>query len=137
MRVMTGVLALLVLVIGGCANGMDYRPVELRENEAVIYVYRPRASLAVEVIPGIAVDGENLGDLQAGEYVYKRVLPGNHVVTGKTIIGHNVPIEADAGKIYYVKVDMTPGGLIVGPNIRKVDDYTGRTEIRKTQLVYE
>jgi hypothetical protein len=131
------VLTLMVVCLSGCANGLAFRPAELGPGEAAIYVYRPSTSLAIEVIPGIMVDGENLGDLQAGEYVFKIVQPGNHVVTGKTLIGHNVPIVAHAGETHYVKVDMTPGGVVIGPIIRKVDDYTGRTEIRKTELVYE
>ncbi|MBK7403949.1 MAG: hypothetical protein IPJ41_04790 [Phycisphaerales bacterium] len=69
-----------VLALGSCASRPPrFRPVQLAPNQAVIYVYRPRALLSPGPVE-VYIDQTEAGKLSKNRYLCAIVGPGEHLV---------------------------------------------------------
>jgi hypothetical protein len=129
----------LVLISGvGCANaatGRAFNAVSPEANQAVIYVYRPNPTyVGSAVVLNITVDNEKIGGLKNGGYLFKVVPPGKHAVACKTETTAEVPVEAAAGKSYYIEAAVEMGLFVGRPKLTMVPEETGKLAILSTKL---
>lgn len=106
---------LAALVLAGCgASGPQFRP-ELIENSdamSTIFVYRMSQFVGKGYTASIVLDGQPMGRLKDGGYIYTSVPPGRHVVEiHKSFLetGGRYPTElnTEAGQTYFVRYDQT------------------------------
>lgn len=106
-----------LLVLAGCA-GMGSKQMAYREpvypaaaaDEAIIYVYREPGMFGAALAWDILVDGESVGTVHQGTYLWHRVPPGEHTVR----VRHNShvserTINAEAGREYYIQQHVQMG----------------------------
>jgi len=115
-------LAMLALVISGCAGLAEMKPVErigaAETTMALVNFARPRV-FAGDGVKLEVWDGANfVGTLKAGTMVQYVALPGDHVFmidpTQEQPWGY-MNINLEAGKVYYIKPNLIPFvGLMLG-----------------------
>ena len=115
-------LAMLALVISGCAGLAEMKPVErisaAEKTMALVNFVRPHV-FAGDGIKYELWDGANfVATLKAGTMVQYVALPGEHVFmidpTQERPWGY-ININVEAGKVYYIKPNSIPfGPLILG-----------------------
>jgi hypothetical protein len=124
----------LVLVAGCAASGRAFEPISVKNDESVVYVYRPTHSYAGSAVSlPIRVDGEHIGRLPNSGYVYRLLTPGRHVVSSSTEVKAEVPFEAEGGKAYYISAGLEMGYFVGRPNLTMVPEEQGKLAILGTK----
>ena len=100
---------------------------------AGIYIYRGDDRAPMNVTE-IEVDGNRLGRLAPGTYLYVEVPPGRHYVAGKADNVSSVEIEARPGKLYFVRQEAQRNLMSVENRLRRIDIIEGQHEVRRTRL---
>lgn len=95
------------------------------KNEAIIYYYRP-----IEIAPGVRhipvyENGERVTSFYAGGYFVRRTTPGFKVIATKIENSAKVRFNAEPGKTYFVRGEIT------------LDPYFTLKQIIKEQAVLE
>lgn len=131
-------ICLLLLLVGaiGCsgASGSTFQAVPPAPGQAVIYVFRPSNSYAGSgVTLQIKCDGTKFGDLLGNGYVFHKTTPGRHVISCKTETTSEVPVEAVAGRSYYIQADVDMGFWVGRPRLVMVPEEQGRLAIAGTR----
>ena len=132
-QVVVGVVG-LVSAVGCAATGPAFKPVNLSDRQAVVYVYRTGNSYEGSfVMPEVKVDGEKVGALKNNGYVYKVLDAGNHEVTCSTETTAKVPFTAEPQKSYYIESGIQMGLFVGRPRLVMVPEETGKLAILGTR----
>lgn len=105
--------ALLLAIVTGCATGtltshdedMDAKRFVAPSDRARIYIVRPGQLKAAGLIE-VSLDGVPQAELPIKSYVVVDVAPGHHKIAF-TLKGEALPLEAEAGHIYFYRVTNT------------------------------
>ena len=133
----------IVLSIAGCsASGEKFQELEMRNDSALVYIYRPWQFTNGGGWPHVYVDGEKIGPLKNGGYIAKDITPGNHSIElrGDVFNFPNLVLELDAedGQTYYARMlsSVTDAALIgsisyvsKGSSFHLVESSHAKTEI--------
>jgi hypothetical protein len=131
------------------AKEMPPMPEEPSKGKAIICIYRPGGAVGSASHDHLYVNGVYLGTLLNGEYAWVEVVPGTTVITGmaKMYYGpsiimssaaavnqtrgqaERIRVEAEAGKIYYMK--WSSGVFGSGIKVLLMDPDTGFKEMHK------
>jgi hypothetical protein len=131
------------------AKEMPPMPAVPSDGKAMICIYREAGAVGSAAHDHLYINGVYLATLLNGEYAWTEVAPGSVVVTGaaKMYYGPSVimstaaavnqtrgqaeriRVEADAGKIYYMK--WTSGMFASGIKVKLMDPEVGSREMRK------
>ncbi len=131
------------------AKEMPPMPGKPSEGKAIICIYRPGGAVGSAAHDHLYVNGVYLATLLNGEYAWTEVGPGTAVVAGmaKMYYGPSIimsgaaavnqtrgqaertRVEAEAGKIYYMK--WSSGMFATGIKVVLVDPETGAKEMHK------
>jgi hypothetical protein len=116
MRLKTMLLALLVVIVAGCATGPDYKDIgaEIEPVEAGkgrIYVYRPQLSFLY--VGAVTLNSEPVRVPSAGGFVYVDKAPGDYKVEVDAVTDESTTFELEAGKEVYVRITVDPGGYFL------------------------
>lgn len=137
------VLCWALAALAGCA-GMGSHDMAYREpvypaaaaDEAIIYVYRELGMFGAALSWDILVDGESVGTVYQGTYLWRRVPPGEHTVR----VRHNShvserTINAEAGRDYYIQQHVKMGFWSGFPLLTIVDPAEGRQAVRELRYL--
>jgi len=131
---------LLVLLIAGCAQ-LPPSPQDIQDkkfepvaDKAVIYIVR--ASMDSNEAGTILLDDNAQVTTYAGTYYRWEVAPGPHRIAGYAGETGLVQINAQAGKIYFVKhtVDGTRRSGWTYTNLQQISEQEGRKLVMQSQL---
>jgi hypothetical protein len=129
-----GILGICFMFCGCTANGNNFKPLTLENNSSVIYVYRNNPSYEGSgVTLKIDVDGERIGGLKCGGYLYKVVSPGEHKVSCKTESESSVLVDLKAGEPVYIEAEVVMGFFGGRPKLEAVPEITGKSGISGTK----
>lgn len=125
------------LFLSACTiGGVPFENVKnLKNDEAVVYIYRPRALVGGGVLYDVSVNGEKLVTLVHTSY-YPYVAPaGESLFTVKTVVHGNqasLNLTTEPGETYYIRggTNMTAPG-VHQPTLTLVPAVVGTAEVRK------
>lgn len=129
MRKLIPVLFLGLFLAGCGSNGHDFKSLAPHPGDSVIYVFRPDYGYGNSGSLKIMVDDEKIGSLKNNTYLYKRISPGQHVVSSKTETTSKVPFEAQAGQSYYIRADRVFGFWVARPRLMMMSQDDGAAAI--------
>ena len=131
-RSIAALFAILVLSACAKATGPTFRPVELSQQESVVYFFRPAAHIGALAGFMLVVDGREIAELKNDGYFPLRTSPGPHVVSIQPKPGafsakyfpHD-PLEVTVlpGREHFVRVSFemsAPGALLEMPRFLPV-----------------
>lgn len=138
----TGAIALLgaIVFFTGCgAKGEQFSEfAKPKENQGLVYVYRPNSFVGGGVYYDIHVTNPTNPDFIAGElvnggYVEIDVPAGENEIWGKTEAKSAVTLDIKNGDIHCVKGGVGVGFLVGRPNLEIVDMNRCKAEITETK----
>jgi hypothetical protein len=126
-------IALLIPLLAGCfASGPKFSSITLRDDQAVVFVYRPsRNQMGSTVGLNIKVDGKSIGTLLDNGYLQEIITPGKHEVSTATEITETVTFVAEKSKAYYIKAGFEQGVFIDRPVLKLMSDESDKTILRE------
>lgn len=137
------VLCWALAALAGCA-GMGSQDMAYREpvypaaaaDEAIIYVYREPGMFGAALSWDILVDGESVGTVYQGTYLWHRVSPGEHTVR----VRHNShiserTIRAEPGREYYIEQRVKGGFWTAFPLLSIVDPDEGSQAVQNLRYL--
>lgn len=128
------VLSFSIILCGCVAEGENFRPAKLTDNNAVIYVYRSDPSYCGSaVVLKIDVDGKRIGGLKPGGYLQQIVAPGEHKVSCKTECESSVIVDVQSNQSVYVASEVVMGFWVGRPKLTVVPEITGKGGISGTK----
>ncbi|MET3107220.1 hypothetical protein AAKU58_002046 [Oxalobacteraceae bacterium GrIS 1.18] len=149
-RIVGLILLLLSLFLTGCASvpmapaDQDVKAKQFSplENKAALYVYR-NDSMAGTIPITVAVNGQTLGEAVSKSYFELNLLPGTYALTSyeKNESGlsktndANLAMTVEAGKIYFVHLDVGAGLLFAHSSLQQVDAITGQAGVAESNLI--
>lgn len=144
-----GAWILAALLLGlGCATAQvplatpaqqqASRRFEPPPGRALLYVIRPHMGIGRLGTLFATLDGGVLGSLPVGHYIATELEPGLHDVGGSSVVGRvgmSVPIEVEAGGLYFVSIHFVMRGLSAREVVQQVAEEDGRTYVQQFQMV--
>ena len=126
-------LAAAILLVAGCTSTPEASPQQdalakeflTHPNASTIYVYRSEFN-HFDTDSVLFLNGRLIGSTLPGAYFRIDTVPGRHVLHGTGIDMGQLALEARAGQIYFVSVDVIAGHS----NFRVVPDPVGRERVR-------
>lgn len=136
---------LIACTIAGCsATGINFVPVGLEANKALIYIYRPDRFLGSGNVWYLSANGAQVTAVRNGGWFayhskpgdvtfYSNLRPGVGTVLHGMIDSDKemITIGVEAGKTYFVKFDHR----MSGPYMELADTSTGESEIRGLKMM--
>ncbi len=122
-------------VLGGCATGEKFSKIEdVPPGQGVVYVYRPPAYAGCGVLPVIEINGEQLGRLKSGGYMYSLVPAGRTEVYTVTETPASLIVEVSDGGHHYVREHINMGFWIGRPALQEFKESRAMREISRCHL---
>lgn len=90
-----------------------------QDSTATIYIMRPTVIGAAMKIP-VSINGQDVGKLGSLKYIKYTVPAGAVSVKAKMENADEVEIQAEAGKMYYVKMAVVPGIITVRISLKEL-----------------
>ncbi len=103
-------------------------------DRAHLYVYR-NESFGGGVKLGVLLDGYMAGETAAKTYALLPLAPGNHVVVSVAENREELPLQAVAGKTYFVWQEVKMGLLQARSKLTLVDEATGRAGVSECKRI--
>lgn len=122
-------------LLTSCCGGNKFKHVELKENESVVYFYRPDFAGCLRLAHKI-IDkdtGNCIAVVPAGGYYPYVTTPGNKIFFRKDINGvAKTKLQMEAGNEYYIESTWDPYvlAILAKPMLRKVDEEDALEEIK-------
>ncbi len=135
-----------IVLLSSCASGPKFVPVsDLKNDEALIYVYRTSRILGAANTWIVRANGEPIGEIASGTYCAFRTKPGSIAFSSKLKTDFwNKPLWGDGeDKEYLLTVTPKAGETIylewqwlspVRPDLAMVSEDVGRKEIKSCKL---
>jgi len=102
--------------------------------KAGLYVYR-NSSFGGALKKTVSLDGTAIGTTARKTYFYKVIAPGSHTLATESEFGDNtLPLQAEAGKNYFVRQYIKMGVFRGGANIEMVSEEDGKREVLECDL---
>ena len=133
------VLIPLIFLSSGCTTlGPSFTKVSVPGNKAVVYVYRLRKNSAGGLKEYVVhANGRKVANLYNNSYIPCIVRPGLTEFKSRAEYTSSAKTYIDAGKTYYLRLDVKKGGLVGRPDLKFVDAATGEQEIAVCRLTAE
>jgi len=130
----------IIFLSSGCttlgpSSGPQFTKVSIPDNKAVVYVYRLKKNSSGGLKDYVVyTNGRKAANLFNNTYVSCIVRPG--LTEFKSRAGYTSSAKAylDAGKTYYLRLDVKKGGVVGSPDLKFVDAATGEMEIAVCKL---
>jgi hypothetical protein len=115
--------AILPLLLAACASGPKFTEVQrsfpaLRSGEARIFLYRSASPVGAALQPTIRLNGQAVGSLAPGGFLFVDRPAGTFTVTAATEAESTVQFTARGGDSVYVEMSMSMGVLVWRPQLR-------------------
>jgi Protein of unknown function (DUF2846) len=101
--------------------------------KANLYVYRNDESGVAPKMP-VLIDNIAAGETMAKTFVFKQVVPGNHVVVSKGEKEVTLLIDAKAGQNYFVWQEVKMGKWEPQSRLHLVDETVGKAGVNECKL---
>jgi len=131
------IVIVFMLVLAGCSAIPLASPKEDEiakqfhpsSDHAVIYVFRDQAFVGSAVAASLFIDGKLTGGINDHDFRTIEVEPGKHQLsaTSNTGVVATLPIEAQAGQLYFVRATGWP-------RLMSVSSEEGKKQVRKCKL---
>ncbi len=140
LKIWSGVLAVVALLVGGCASTPEAprdRDAEAKQflthpNASTIYVYR------IDVEPTddhvvLYIDSRLIGETLPRTYFRIDTVPGRHVLHGTAVDLGKLNLETRPGELYFVELTVAAGQS----NFRLVPEKIGRKRLLECCVLLE
>ena len=133
------VLIPLIFLSSGCTTlGPSFTKVSVPGNKAVVYVYRLRKNSAGGLKDYVVhANGRKVANLYNNSYIPCIVRPGLTEFKSRAEYTSSVKPYIEAGKTYYLRLDVKKGASVGRPDLKFVDAATGEQEIAMCTLTVE
>lgn len=104
------------------------------EEIATVYIYRPKSFVGFALHPTVMLDGKDLINIGNGRLFVGRFPPGRRLFKmddGKS----GAELDLEAGKAYYLKVEIVPGLWKGGGKMSHVTAEQGGVEIQELKAI--
>jgi hypothetical protein len=98
--------------------------------KATVYVYRQKKFGGSGLSPSVFVDDKKVADMDNGRYFALKLEPGTHVVRSNEK-DSEIDQAWEAGKVYFVKINIATGFLKGHGQIAPVSEKQARNEMEK------
>jgi len=105
--------------------------------KAIIYIYRDTMVAAIQMFR-IYLDGGLVGDSKNQAFFRQVVTPGPHQISVSNLRGthrDSLSISTDAGKIYYIELEIGPNPVSGIPKLKIADETGAQSTIRRCALL--
>jgi len=126
-------VAALAAVVVGCAQGEDFKPVQLTSNHSVIYVYRPFALASSALDPEITCGHATIAINAGGYYVFNEE-PGTIACHASSDPTSKVQFETRPATEYFLREVVAPGVTAGAVTLTPVDRATGLNQIESCRF---
>ena len=133
------VLIPLIFLSSGCTTlGPSFTKVSVPGTKAVVYVYRLRKNSAGGLKDYVVhANGRKVANLYNNSYIPCIVRPGLTEFKSRAEYTSSVKTYIEAGKTYYLRLDVKKGASVGRPDLKFVDAATGEQEIAMCTLTVE
>ena len=126
----------LLIVLSGCSSaGISADLPVVKEDKALIIFYRVKNRKGAAIRFQITDNAkESIVSLSNGTKIHKDLEPGNHTFSVRTpsFSGQDsITINAEAGKIYYVKGEIIWGWPTGRPKFSQMSDSKAQSDLKK------
>lgn len=135
-------IAILSLVVMSCSTVPLATPEQdtmaktfsVEADKSTIYIFRNEtenfnSEMAVEI------DNKHVGGTSQRTFIVSSVQPGNHTITAHGENKSEIEITTEAGKNYFVWLEVTIGAFIPRANLHLVDQKTGKIGVKESRLI--
>jgi hypothetical protein len=132
-------LPLAIVLLAGCQLPLTPEDLEAREfkpvpGKAVIYLVRINPDFNDRQAQ-VRIGDKILLKVYPGTYYRWVVDPGKHTITGYAGDIGTITVQAEAGRIYYVRQQMTPLSRMPNSQFFLVNEKEGRAEVLRAVLL--
>ena len=133
------VLIPLIFVSSGCTTvGPSFTKSPIPDNKAIVYVYRLKTRSAGGLKGYVVLaNGRRVANLCNDCYIPYITRAGLTEFKSRAEYTSSAKTYIDAGKTYYLRLDVKKGGLVGRPDLKFVDAATGEQEIAVCRLTAE
>jgi hypothetical protein len=131
-------VAMLALVIAGCASGPKFVPVaalDVPADKGLVYIYRTSSPLGFGVIYDVNAGSQKVVKLQNGGYFPYFCPPGQVEFWAMTEAKSSVTLNVEAGSTYYLRGTLTMGFFVGHPNLEIIPAEQAEKEIAECGLI--
>jgi hypothetical protein len=106
-------------------------------DKGLIYLIRPSKTFGMGVTLPAVVDERTVGNLKSGSYALVEVAPGKHDIWVRGSFNNDTTLKIDieAGKLYFVKIEIGMGPALPELNIEIVKEDEGRKLVNEYGLI--
>lgn len=101
---------------------------------AVVYVYRDQ-TVGMAIGMDVLLDGQSIGKTKAKRYIRAEIAPGSHLLSCTTEAKSELPLELEAGKVYYVWQQVKMGLVVARNKLQIVDEAKGQKGVKACKPV--
>ncbi|MBN1215507.1 MAG: DUF2846 domain-containing protein [Candidatus Lokiarchaeota archaeon] len=104
------------------------------EGKALIYIIRSKSQNKAAKFQ-VFINGKYIGSTKGKNFLYAVVDPGSYMIASNFRKGgHELPMEIEAGKTYFILQKVRQGGLLITVKMYLTDDVEGRARLNKCKL---
>jgi hypothetical protein len=103
------------------------------DGKALVYILRP-AGLAMLIRMNVRCDSLHIGSTKAHNFVYTMLEPGQHTLMSFSENRAKLEITVEAGKVYFVKQEVTMGFAYAETGLTLLDEKEGQKYLQKCKL---
>ncbi|MCW9711035.1 DUF2846 domain-containing protein [Avibacterium sp. 21-586] len=106
------------------------------KDQAGLYVYREKHFGGYALRKSISIDGEEIGSLVRGTFLYTHLPAGKHQISTYSQFGKNhIELSMEGGKNYFVRQKLKMGIGFAGAELVEVSESQGKRDISSLKRV--
>ena len=133
---------LSIASISGCATVSEALPEQdlkaksfsQNPSKASLYIYR-NENFGAAIPMAVTVNGQPLGVTGPKSYFHLDLHPGKYSIDSKAEATANLPLQTEAGKIYFIWQEVKMGFVTMRSQLHLVDGATGRAGVLESRLL--
>ncbi|MBY9005278.1 MAG: DUF2846 domain-containing protein [Candidatus Lokiarchaeota archaeon] len=111
----------------------DLKNMKPPEGKGLIYLIRSKSTGSIIKFK-VFVNDEYIGATRGKKFIYKVVDPGHYKILSKAENKHEIELEVEAGKTYFILQKVRMGAIKARVKMYLTDEGEGRTRLKKCKL---
>jgi len=133
---------ILFLITTGCTPVQIANPEQdvmaksftVDSDKSNIYIYR-NETYNFDTTMAVEIDGIHAGDTKEKTFILQTVKPGKHIVTAHGENTSEIELLTEAGKNYFVWLEVAVGAFIPAARLHEVNSEIGKSGVNECTLV--
>ncbi len=106
----------------------------VKNSKSNIYIYK-NENLGLNTEISVDIDGKHAGNTLQKTFILESVGPGEHTITAHAENTSKIELVTEAGKIYFVWLDVNLGAFVNRGQLRSVSEEKGKSGVMECMLV--